>query len=84
MHLHLSTWQEIEVYLLRSKGILIPTGSTEQHGPNGLIGTDSICPTAIASHAASEADILIGPTLHLGRLSSTLSSRAPSHCALRQ
>ena len=66
MHLHLSTWQEIEAYLLRSNGILIPTGSTEQHGPNGLIGTDSICPTAIASHAASGADVLIGPTLALG------------------
>jgi len=47
MHLHLSTWQEIESYLLRSKGILIPTGSTEQHGPNGLIGTDAICPTQL-------------------------------------
>jgi creatinine amidohydrolase len=66
MHLHLSTWQEIESYLLRSKGILIPTGSTEQHGPNGLIGTDAICPTAIASHAALEADLLVGPTLALG------------------
>jgi len=66
MHLHLSTWQEIESYLLRSKGILIPTGSTEQHGPNGLIGTDAICSTAIASHAALGADLLVGPTLALG------------------
>jgi creatinine amidohydrolase/Fe(II)-dependent formamide hydrolase-like protein len=66
MHLHLSTWQEIESYLLRSQGILIPIGSTEQHGPNGLIGTDSICPTAIASHAALQADLLVGPTLTLG------------------
>ncbi|HIB70143.1 MAG TPA: creatininase family protein, partial [Candidatus Marinimicrobia bacterium] len=27
MHLHLSTWQEIESYLLRSQGIIIPIGS---------------------------------------------------------
>ena len=66
MHLHLSTWKEIESYLLRSQGILIPIGSTEQHGPSGLIGTDSICPTAIASHAALQADLLVGPTLTLG------------------
>ena len=66
MHLHLSTWQEVESYLLRSQGILIPIGSTEQHGPNGLIGTDAICPTAIASHAALQADLLVGPTLALG------------------
>ena len=38
MHLHLSTWQEIESYLLRSKGIVIPTGSTEQHAENVLAG----------------------------------------------
>ena len=66
MHLHLSTWPEIESYLRRSQGIVIPIGSTEQPGPNGLIGTDSICPTAIASHADLQADLLVGPTLTLG------------------
>ena len=66
MQLHLSTWKEIEEYLHRSRGIIIPIGSTEQHGPNGLIGTDSICPSAIAGQAALEADILVGPALTLG------------------
>ena len=66
MQLHLSTWKEIEEYLLRSRGIIIPIGSTEQHGPNGLIGTDSICPTAIAGKASLETDILVGPALTLG------------------
>jgi creatinine amidohydrolase/Fe(II)-dependent formamide hydrolase-like protein len=27
---------------------VIPAGSTEQHGPNGLIGTDTLCPEALA------------------------------------
>ena len=66
MQLHLSTWEEIEAYLVRSRGIIIPIGSTEQHGPNGLIGTDSICPTAITGQAALETDILVGPYLTLG------------------
>ena len=66
MHLHLSTWKEIESYLLRSQGILIPIGSTEQHGPNGLIGTDAICPNAIAGHAALKFDLLVGPVLAIG------------------
>ncbi|WP_297539866.1 creatininase family protein, partial [Roseovarius sp.] len=44
MLLHHSTWQEIDAYLTRSKAIIIPIGSTEQHGPNGLIGTDALCP----------------------------------------
>ena len=34
----------VEAYLARSKAILIPIGSTEQHGPNGLLGTDALCP----------------------------------------
>ena len=48
MLLHLSTWQEVEAYLQRSQAVIIPIGSTEQHGPTGLIGTDFICAEAIA------------------------------------
>ncbi len=44
MQLHLSTWPEIEAYLAKSKAILIPIGSTEQHGPNGPSGTDGLVP----------------------------------------
>ncbi len=55
MQLHLSSWPEIETYLARSKAILIPIGSTEQHGPNGLLGTDALCPEIIARRAGDEA-----------------------------
>jgi len=41
MLLSLSTWQEVEAYLEHSTGVIVPVGSTEQHGPNGLIGTDA-------------------------------------------
>jgi len=71
MQLALSTWQEVERYLQASTGIIIPIGSTEQHGPNGLIGTDAICPLKIASeierqfeHAGSQ--VLIAPPIHYG------------------
>lgn len=66
MQLLLSTWPEIELYLKRSQGIIIPIGSTEQHGPTGLIGTDAICAEAIAQRAGEEADILVGPTFNVG------------------
>jgi creatinine amidohydrolase len=66
MLLQLSTWQEIEGYLRRSTGILIPIGSTEQHGPTGLIGTDAICPETIARGVAEELDVLVAPTLSVG------------------
>lgn len=66
MLLSLSTWQEVEAYLKRSTGIMIPIGSTEQHGPNGLIGTDAICPEKIAHGLAGQEDILVAPTISYG------------------
>jgi len=66
MLLSLSTWQEVEAYLGHSTGIIIPIGSTEQHGPNGLIGTDAICPEKIAHGIAELEGILVAPTLNYG------------------
>ena len=66
MQLALSTWQEVERYLQISTGIIIPIGSTEQHGPNGLIGTDAICPVRIAQEIEASADVLIAPAINYG------------------
>ena len=66
MRLHLSTWQEVETYLENSTAILIPMGSTEQHGPNGLIGTDALCPEIIGGLAADESGLLMAPTFNIG------------------
>ncbi len=66
MQLQLSSWPEVEDYLKRSKGIIVPIGSTEQHGPNGLVGTDAICPEVIARMAGDETGILVGPTFNVG------------------
>lgn len=66
MRLQLATWQEVEDYLKQSKGIIIPIGSTEQHGPMGLIGTDALCPEVIAHRVGEAAGILIGPTISIG------------------
>lgn len=67
MLMALSTWCDVEAYLQRSRSILLPIGSMEQHGPTGLIGTDSICPQVIAEAAAADdPDILLGPTFSVG------------------
>ena len=65
MRLDLSTWPEIEAYLQRSDGIILPVGSTEQHGPMGLIGTDALCAQTIAEAAAERAGAVVAPTLAL-------------------
>ena len=67
MILHRSTWPEVEAYLRRSRGVVIPTGSTEQHGPHGLIGTDSITAESVAQAMAGPARALVGPTLTLSQ-----------------
>jgi creatinine amidohydrolase len=67
MLLHLSTWMEIEDYLKRSKTVVIPIGSNEQHGPTGLLGTDWLCPEIIAHEAQKKApDLLVAPTFNIG------------------
>ena len=66
MQLQLSTWPEVEAYLARSRGIIVPIGSTEQHGPNGLVGTDAICPETIARGVGEQEQALVAPTLSIG------------------
>lgn len=66
MLLSTSTWQEVERYLERSTGIIIPIGSHEQHGPNGFVGTDALCPEIVSRGVAEELDVLIGPTQSIG------------------
>lgn len=66
MQLHLSTWTEVESYLQHSTGIILPIGSTEQHGPTGLIGTDAICAEAISRGVGEETGAMVGPTINVG------------------
>ncbi len=66
MLLQLATWQEVDAYLERSRGVIIPIGSTEQHGPLGFIGTDAICPELIAHGVAERIDALVAPTISIG------------------
>ena len=64
--LELLTWREAERYLERSRLILLPIGSTEQHGPNGLLGTDFITAETVAHQAAGLIDALVAPTIPVG------------------
>jgi creatinine amidohydrolase len=66
MRLQLSTWTEVETYLQTSTGIIIPIGSTEQHGPTGLIGTDAITAEAIAQAVGAVTQAIVAPTINVG------------------
>ncbi len=60
------TWPAVEAYLERSTGIIIPIGSTEQHGPTGAIGTDAICAEAVAKGIGEQEGAIVGPTINVG------------------
>ncbi len=66
MRMQLCTWPEVEGYLKKSSGIIMPIGSTEQHGPTGFIGTDALCPELIADGIAENNGVMIAPTINVG------------------
>ena len=46
--------------------VLIPIGSTEQHGPHAPLGTDAIIPTEIARRVAADVGAVVAPTVPYG------------------
>jgi creatinine amidohydrolase len=66
MRLQLATWPDVEAYLVRSNAVILPIGSTEQHGPNGMIGTDSLCAEAIAWAVGEKLEVMVAPTVSVG------------------
>lgn len=64
--LALRTWPEVEAYLRGSNGVVVPVGSTEQHGPSGALGTDAICAELVASALGVRAGALVGPAISVG------------------
>ena len=76
------TWPVVEKYLREHRGVLIPVGSTEQHGPAGMLGTDAICPETIAHSFADADDLMVAPTLSIGMAQHHLAF--PGSIALRR
>ena len=86
IRLQLRSWPEVEAYLERCKGVIVPLGSTEQHGPTGAIGTDALTAEAVALEVGRRSGVLVAPAQAYGidrkstRLNSSHSSvsRMPS------
>ncbi len=66
MRLQLQTWGEVERYLETSTTAIMPIGSTEQHGPNGLIGTDAVTSEEIAYAVGELTNTMVAPTISVG------------------
>ncbi len=66
MKLQMCSWPEVDTYLTKSTGIIIPVGSTEQHGPTGFIGTDALCPEILAFEIGDRLGAMVAPTISIG------------------
>lgn len=60
------TWQEVDSYLKKNDIVIIPAGSTEEHGPAGPLGVDAYAAIALAEDAAKKANILVTPPIWFG------------------
>ena len=65
--LHNMTWEEVQQSVNETKGtIILPVGSTEQHGPHLPVGTDTMVAIALAESAARQSGVLVAPPLWFG------------------
>lgn len=60
------TWPEIESYLSDEGTVLLPIGSTEQHGPHLPLGTDALEAVSVAEGVAEALDLLVAPPIWYG------------------
>lgn len=54
---------ELERFLEHSQTVIVPVGSTEQHGPHGPLGTDAFIPTEVARRIAPTVNAAVAPTV---------------------
>jgi len=57
---------EVEAFLREHDMVIVPTGSTEQHGPHGPLLTDVLVPTEVARRIAPAVGAAIAPSINYG------------------
>jgi creatinine amidohydrolase len=60
------TWEEVSSYLERERVVIVPVGSTEQHGPAGVLGVDSYVAITLAEDVAERTGVLVAPPIWYG------------------
>ncbi len=64
------TWEEVRARATGNPVVVLPTGSTEQHGPHLPVKTDTLLVSSITEEAvrraAARVDVLLTPTVWMG------------------
>lgn len=69
------TWKEFEAK--KDRPLILPIGSTEQHGPHLPLCTDSAIAVGISEILAQKADCVVAPVISYGYKSKPLSGGGP-------
>lgn len=72
------TWPEIQDAASRGAGVVVPVGSTEQHGYHLPLCTDVVLPEELALALAGSLDLLVAPPIAYGYRSRPLSGGGES------
>jgi creatinine amidohydrolase len=59
-------WPDVAAYLENDDRVILPVGSTEQHGRHLPLGTDAMIPTALACQMGERTGVLVAPPLPYG------------------
>lgn len=57
---------ELEAFLREHQTVIVPIGSTEQHGPHGPLLTDVLVPNEVARRVAPRVRAAVAPTVNYG------------------
>jgi creatinine amidohydrolase len=60
------TTLEVEAFLRAHDTVIVPVGSTEQHGPHGPLLTDVLVPQEVARRAAPRVGAVVAPPVNYG------------------
>lgn len=60
------TWEDVAYYLKKNDIVIIPAGSTEEHGPAGPLGVDAYAAIALAEDVAKKSGVLVTPPIWFG------------------
>jgi creatinine amidohydrolase len=60
------TWTDVRDYLAKNDMVILPLGSTEQHGPQLPLGTDFILATDISKLVSARTGVVVAPVLLAG------------------
>jgi creatinine amidohydrolase len=60
------TNREVEAFLRDHHMVVVPVGSTEQHGPHGPLASDVLIPQEVARRVAPEAGAVVAPPVAYG------------------